>query len=60
MFATGGHSYWTLAEWVGLLESCKQFEDASFSREDGNLCFYLAKFEVCLSVAQFLYKAYSI
>jgi hypothetical protein len=44
--ALGGHPYWTLAEWCGLLESCKLFEDSSFSREEGNLCFYLAKFEV--------------
>lgn len=42
----GGHPYWTLAEWCGLLESCKLFEDSSFRREEGNLCFYLAKFEV--------------
>ena len=43
----GGLSFpcWHLADWQWLMEHCGFHEDASFTREEANLCFYLAKFE---------------
>jgi len=37
---------WHLADWQFLMEKCGFHEDDSFTREEGNLCYYLAKFEV--------------
>jgi hypothetical protein len=37
---------WRLADWRGLLERARFFEDESFTRAEGNLCFYYAIFEV--------------
>ena len=42
----GTHNYWNLGEWTALLEGTGMFEDESFTREEGNLCFYLARFAV--------------
>jgi hypothetical protein len=42
----GGHLFWELGDWTAVLEGTGMFEDASFTREESSLSFYLSKFEV--------------
>jgi hypothetical protein len=43
----GTHNLWSLASWQSLLaDSMMLHDDDSFTREEANLCFYLAKFDV--------------
>jgi hypothetical protein len=42
----GTHNFWTLKYWKDLMEECNFHEDESFTRAEGNLCFYFSKFEV--------------
>ena len=48
----GTHNWWTLKEWSGLLEVHQMFEDDSFTREEGNMCYYFAKFTVFIIFGQ--------
>ena len=42
----GTHNLWPLYNWIDVMEKSKFFEDDSFTREEGNLCFYYSMFEV--------------
>ena len=42
----GTHNLWPLRYWQALMEEVQFHEDESFTRAEGNLCFYYSKFEV--------------
>ena len=42
----GTHNFWELAHWKEIMEDSEFHFDDSFTRVEGNLCFYLAKFQV--------------
>mmetsp|Transcript_20575 Transcript_20575/g.26759 ORF Transcript_20575/g.26759 Transcript_20575/m.26759 type:complete len:1083 (+) Transcript_20575:322-3570(+) len=42
----GHHHLWSLSMWHSLMDSADFYLDHSFTREDGNLCFYFSKFMV--------------
>jgi hypothetical protein len=42
----GTHNWWNLEDWSWVLDGHKMFDDDSFTREEGNLCYYFAKFTV--------------
>ena len=42
----GTHHWWVRNQWTQLLDSTGMFVDEAFTRVEGTLCYYYAKFEV--------------